>query len=275
MLIKAETIRGILQNVYLAHRDKCFYFGRFTAKCSGYGENFRFFYFHGKVNFESLRRKATMRIRNKPWADDFLEENNHIVVQNSFDKKDNWSDVFENKQPIHLEIGSGKGQFIAGMGKQHSNLNFIGIERVKSVIVGALKKVKQAETKNVRLLNENAEDLRELFATNEIDQIYLNFSDPWPKNRHEKRRLTYHTFLQQYKDILKPNGELVMKTDNQHLFEYSLVSFSQFGCVLEEVTLDLHQLEDPLNVKTEYEEKFSSNGQPIYRCRVRFPSTDN
>lgn len=215
-----------------------------------------------------------MRIRNKPWADDFLNENNHIVVQDPFSKEGEWKEEFNNEQPIHLEIGSGKGQFIAGMGKQHSDINFIGIERVKSVIVGALKKVLHAEVSNVRLLNENAEDLRDLFATNEIDQIYLNFSDPWPKSRHEKRRLTFHTFLEQYEDILKPGGEIVMKTDNRQLFEYSLVSFSQYGCTLEEVTLDLHHLQDPLNVETEYEEKFSSKGQPIYRCRVKFPSKD-
>lgn len=213
-----------------------------------------------------------MRLRNKPWADDFLRENDHIVVQEPFDWKGKWKEQFnEPDHPLHLEIGSGKGQFIAGMGKQHADINFVGIELVKSVIVGALKKVMNAETSNVRLVNENAEDLRELFAPNEVDHIYLNFSDPWPKNRHEKRRLTFHTFLDQYEEVLKPGGELTLKTDNRGLFEYSLVSFSQYGMKLEDVSVDLHEDEDPLNVETEYEEKFSSKGQPIYRCRARFP----
>ncbi|MCD5323910.1 MULTISPECIES: tRNA (guanosine(46)-N7)-methyltransferase TrmB [Pontibacillus] len=212
-----------------------------------------------------------MRLRNKPWADDFMRENNHVVVEEPFSKKDKWNDEFKEDQPLHLEIGSGKGAFISGMGKQHPEVNFIGIERVKSVIVGALRKVLDADVSNVRLLNVDASDLRDLFGDNEVDQIYLNFSDPWPKSRHEKRRLTFHTFLEQYEAVLKPNGQIVMKTDNQHLFEYSLMSFSQYGCKIEEVNLDLHGLEDPYNVMTEYEEKFSNKGQPIYRCRVRFP----
>ncbi|MBB6452159.1 tRNA (guanine-N7-)-methyltransferase [Salirhabdus euzebyi] len=212
-----------------------------------------------------------MRMRNKPWADDFMEENNHIVETSPFSHKGSWKNMFQNENPIHLEIGSGKGQFIANMAKQHLDINFIGMEKVKSVIVNAIEKVKETEVTNVRLVNENAEDLRELFTVNEIDKLYLNFSDPWPKARHEKRRLTYRTFLEQYQHILKPNGEIVLKTDNMQLFEYSVVSFSQYGMRLEEVTLDLNNIDDPLNVMTEYEEKFSSLGQPIYRCRVRFP----
>src|SRR5690606_16530536 len=132
------------------------------------------------------------------------------------------------------------------MAKQHPNINFIGLALAKSVIVTAIDKVKEKEVSNVRLVNYNAQNLSELFAKHEVERIYLNFSDPWPKNRHEKRRLTFKTFLQQYKDILIPNGDIVLKTDNQQLFEYSLVSFSQFGMKLEEVTLDLHAIEDPL-----------------------------
>lgn len=211
------------------------------------------------------------RIRNKPWADQYLKDNDHIVVQEPFTHKGTWKDLFNEDQPVHLEIGTGRGAFISGMAKQHPEINFIGIERVKNVIVGTLKKTIEADVSNVRLMNVDAKDLRDIFAPNEIDQIYLNFSDPWPKSRHEKRRLTYHTFLEQYENVLKPNGNLVMKTDNQQLFEYSLASFSKYGCIIEEVSLDLHSLEDPLNVMTEYEEKFSEKGQPIYRCKVRFP----
>ncbi|QTN00123.1 tRNA (guanosine(46)-N7)-methyltransferase TrmB [Sediminibacillus dalangtanensis] len=213
-----------------------------------------------------------MRLRHKPWADDYLKENDDIVVQNPFELKGKWNSLFSEDQPLHIEIGTGKGQFIAGMATQHSEINFIGMERAKSIIVSAVEKVKQAEVENARLLNENAKDLRDLFAENEVDKIYLNFSDPWPKTKHEKRRLTYHTFLQQYKGILKADGEIVLKTDNRKLFEYSLVSFSKFGMVLDEVLLDLHGYHDPENVQTEYEEKFSGKGQPIYRCKVYFSS---
>ncbi|QHT47458.1 tRNA (guanosine(46)-N7)-methyltransferase TrmB [Bacillus sp. SB49] len=212
-----------------------------------------------------------MRLRNKPWADDFLREHDEVVVQHPFDNKGKWKELFQNpEQPLHLEIGSGKGQFIAGIGKQHPEVNFVGLEFVKSVIVGAVKKVLAAETTNVRMVNENAKDLRELFDKGEVDHIYLNFSDPWPKNKHEKRRLTFHTFLEQYKEVLVEEGRLTLKTDNRGLFEYSLISFSEFGMTLEDVSVDLHADEDPLNVTTEYEEKFAAKGQPIYRCTARF-----
>src|SRR5699024_6935814 len=141
------------------------------------------------------------------------------------------------------------------------------IELDKDIIAAAAKKVLASECSNILLLHMNAADLRDVFMDHEIAGIYLNFSDPWPKNRHEKRRLTFYTFLEQYKEILKPGGEMVMKTDNREFFEYSLVSFSMFGLKLLEVNLDLHQINDPMNVMTEYEEKFAAKGQVIYRCR--------
>ncbi|WP_010651421.1 tRNA (guanosine(46)-N7)-methyltransferase TrmB [Oceanobacillus massiliensis] len=211
-----------------------------------------------------------MRQRHKPWADDFLLENNHIVIPNAKENKGKWQSVFKKNQPIHIEVGTGKGQYLVGMAKQHPDINFIGIEVAKSIIVSAAQKVVDAEVDNLLLLNENAADLREMFAENEIATIYLNFSDPWPKNRHEKRRLTYRTFLEQYKEVLDPEGKVIFKTDNRGLFEYSLVSFSEFGMLLEEVNLDLHAIEDPLNVMTEYEEKFAAKGQVIYRSRASF-----
>ncbi|WP_138420664.1 tRNA (guanosine(46)-N7)-methyltransferase TrmB [Aquibacillus sediminis] len=212
-----------------------------------------------------------MRARNKPWADDYLKEHDEVVVQAPFDNKNKWQDFFGNDQPIHVEIGTGKGQFIVGMAEQFPEVNFIGIEVAKSIIVSAVQKSLDSGQKNIRLINVNAEDLRDLFGENEIDKIYLNFSDPWPKSRHEKRRLTYHTFLEQYQHVLKHDGEIVFKTDNRGLFEYSLVSFSKFGMELDEVLLDLHAYEDPKNVMTEYEEKFSAKGQSIHRCRAHFP----
>ncbi|UOQ47102.1 tRNA (guanosine(46)-N7)-methyltransferase TrmB [Gracilibacillus caseinilyticus] len=212
-----------------------------------------------------------MRARHKPWADDFLKENTAIVELNPASRKGNWKQEISDGKPIHLEIGTGKGSFIDGMAANYPSVQFVGMELVKSIIVSAVEKVKNTGRSNVTFINENAEKLTEIFAENEVDQLFLNFSDPWPKNRHEKRRLTFHTFLSQYQQILKPGGQLVMKSDNRGLFEYSLVSLSQFGCTLEEVTFDLHQLDDPMNVMTEYEEKFSAKGQPIYRCRVSFP----
>ncbi|MUK86796.1 tRNA (guanosine(46)-N7)-methyltransferase TrmB [Ornithinibacillus sp. L9] len=211
-----------------------------------------------------------MRQRNKPWADDFLRDHQDLVIPNAKDYKGKWNQLFDNNNPIHIEIGTGKGQFIAGMAKQYPSINFIGIELAKSVIVSAAQKVMESEQENIVLINENAENITDIFEENEVETIYLNFSDPWPKNRHEKRRLTYHTFLADYRRVLNSNGELIFKTDNRGLFEYSLVSFSNFGILLNEVNLDLHVIEDPENVMTEYEEKFSAKGQPIYRCRARF-----
>ncbi|GIO24997.1 tRNA (guanosine(46)-N7)-methyltransferase TrmB [Oceanobacillus sp. J11TS1] len=211
-----------------------------------------------------------MRQRYKPWADDYLKEKNHIVLENPSIHKGEWKKVFGNENPIHVEIGSGKGQFITGMAKQYPEINFIGIEVAKSIIVSTVQKVDESGLANVRLLNEDASDIRALFAENEIAQIYLNFSDPWPKNRHEKRRLTYKSFLEQYQDILQDVGQIVLKTDNRGLFEYSLVSFSDYGMNLLEVNLDLHAIEDETNVKTEYEEKFASKGHVIYRCKAKF-----
>ncbi|MFD1335097.1 tRNA (guanosine(46)-N7)-methyltransferase TrmB [Oceanobacillus iheyensis] len=211
-----------------------------------------------------------MRQRNKPWADEYLQENNHIVISDPKSKKGNWSQLFNNNNPIHVEIGSGKGQFILGMAKQYPEINFIGIELAKSIIVSAVQKIEEENLANVFMLNENAIDVREMFADDEISMIYLNFSDPWPKNRHEKRRLTYGRFLEQYQDILGANGEVILKTDNRGLFEYSVVSFSQNGMNINEINVDLHAIQDETNVMTEYEEKFSAKGQPIYRCKAAF-----
>ncbi|WP_117170649.1 tRNA (guanosine(46)-N7)-methyltransferase TrmB [Paraliobacillus sediminis] len=211
-----------------------------------------------------------MRARYKPWALDFLKENEKFVKLNPSDWKNKWQTAFENDHPIHLEIGTGKGQFLMGMAKQFPNTNFIGIEVVESILVSAVQKAVETTPENVCFINEDAKDLRTMFEDNEIDKIYLNFSDPWPKARHAKRRLTHETFLEQYKQVLKKNGEVVLKTDNRQLFDYSVESFSQFGMKIEEVLLDLHEIEDPTNVMTEYEEKFSSKGQPIYRCRAQF-----
>ncbi|WP_226656203.1 tRNA (guanosine(46)-N7)-methyltransferase TrmB [Pseudalkalibacillus hwajinpoensis] len=211
-----------------------------------------------------------MRQRNKPWAADMFAENPQFVPTNPIERKGNWKDVFQNDHPIHLEVGTGKGQFIIGMAKQNPDVNFIGLELSSSVMVSALEKLIEEDVPNVRLLNENAQDLQSLFEENEVSRIYLNFSDPWPKNRHEKRRLTYKTFLDLYRVVMSPTGEVHFKTDNQGLFEYSLHSFSAYGMTLNQVSLDLHTSDMEDNVMTEYEEKFSSKGSRIYRCEAKF-----
>lgn len=211
-----------------------------------------------------------MRLRNKPWAMDMLKEYPQYVIANPKEQAGKWNEEFNNNKPIHIEIGTGRGNFIIGMAKANPHVNFIGIEKYTSVIVDVLEKVIEDELSNVKLLNDDANALTSFFTDNEISRIYLNFSDPWPKNRHEKRRLTYKDFLAKYRQVMVPEGEVHMKTDNQSLFEYSLSSFSQFGMVLSDVSLDFHKSDMSGNVMTEYEEKFSKQGKRIYRCETDF-----
>lgn len=212
-----------------------------------------------------------MRLRHKPYAKDKLEEYTQYVVTDPSEIKGQWQKRFSHEQPIHMEIGCGKGQFIINMAKKYPKINFIGVELQTSVIVSALEKQIEEDLPNVQLLQINASDLTHYFENGEVDRIYLTFSDPWPKNRHEKRRLTYKSFLKEYETILTAQGELHFKTDNQLLFEYSLVSFSDYSAKLTEVYLDLHNSDVKDNVMTEYEEKFSSKGNRIYKAVLRFP----
>lgn len=214
--------------------------------------------------WEELR----VRIRHKPWAEDELKQHPELVIASPETWRGKWAQFFGNTNPIHLEIGSGKGQFIANIAKTYPEINFIGLELQTSVIVSALEKVKALEQTNIALLNKDARDLVHFFAPGELDRIYLNFSDPWPKRRHAKRRLTHVNFLDIYKQILKPQGEIHLKTDNQKFFEFSLNSFSDEGFRLKNITFDLHQSDFEGNIMTEYEEKFSQQGMPIYRCEA-------
>ncbi len=149
-----------------------------------------------------------MRMRHKPWANDFLAENADIAISDPAQYKGRWNTVFGNDNPIHIEVGTGKGQFISGMAKQNPDINYIGIELFKSVIVTAVQKVKDSGAHNVRLLNIDAETLNDVFERGEIKRVYLNFSDPWPKNRHEKRRLTFKAFLKKYEEVMGETGEI-------------------------------------------------------------------
>ena len=211
-----------------------------------------------------------MRVRNRPGAAEMLAAHPNFVISDPTLWKGKWNELFENDHPIHIEIGMGKGQFITGMAKAHPEINYIGVEMQVSVVSIALDKLIEQPLPNLKLLHVDGSALTEYFADSEVDQIYLNFSDPWPKKRHEKRRLTYKTFLAVDEQILRPNGEIHFKTDNQGLFEYSLASFSQYGMILKQVWLDLHQSQFEGNIMTEYKEKFSSKGQRIYRVEAQF-----
>lgn len=211
-----------------------------------------------------------MRVRNRKGATELLEANPQYVVLNPEDAKGKWHEIFGNNHPIHIEVGSGKGAFITGMAKANPEINYIGIDIQKSVLSYALDKVLESDVPNIKLLWVDGDSLTNYFEDGEIDQLYLNFSDPWPKKRHEKRRLTYKSFLDTFKQILPEYGEIHFKTDNRGLFEYSLVSFSQYGMTLKGVWLDLHASDFEGNVMTEYEKKFSSKGQVIYRVEAQF-----
>ncbi|MBP2623516.1 tRNA (guanosine(46)-N7)-methyltransferase TrmB [Streptococcus oricebi] len=211
-----------------------------------------------------------MRVRNRKGASELLEANPHYVVLDPAAAKGRWQELFGNDNPIHIEVGSGKGAFITGMAKAHPDINYIGIDIQKTVLSYALDKVLAADVPNVKLLWVDGSSLTDYFAEAEVAQLYLNFSDPWPKKKHEKRRLTYKTFLDTFKEILPEKGQIHFKTDNRGLFEYSLVSFSQYGMVLKGVWLDLHASDYEGNVLTEYEEKFSQKGQVIYRVEAEF-----
>ncbi|VDZ41048.1 tRNA (guanine-N(7)-)-methyltransferase [Streptococcus dysgalactiae subsp. dysgalactiae] len=211
-----------------------------------------------------------MRVRKRKGAEEHLANNPHYVILNPEDAKGRWHDVFGNANSIHIEVGSGKGGFITGMALKNPDINYIGIDIQLSVLSYALDKVIASEAPNVKLLRVDGSSLTNYFEDGEVDMMYLNFSDPWPKTKHEKRRLTYKDFLDTYKRILPENGEIHFKTDNRGLFEYSLASFSQYGMTLKQVWLDLHASDFEDNVMTEYEEKFSSKGQVIYRVEAKF-----
>lgn len=213
-----------------------------------------------------------MRLRNKPWARPLIAAHPEYVIENPSELKGKWSEKFANHTaPLHVEVGMGKGQFIVEMAKKHPDVNFVGLE-LQAVAVGyALKKQLEAQLPNLLLVVANGAALTEFFEAGEVAQLYLNFSDPWPKKRNAKRRLTYPTFLKTYQAILQPAGVIQFKTDNRGLFEYSLQSMNNYGMEFCDVCLDLHHSETYLeaNVMTEYEAKFYQKG-PIYQLIARF-----
>lgn len=206
-----------------------------------------------------------MRVRKKPWAEEELITNEQVVKQ-AIELKGKWNTVFNNNNPIHIEIGCGKGRFITDTAKINTNINYIGIERQISVVAVAARKLNLEFIPNVRFICGDVKLLQEYFDENEIKRIYINFCDPWPKKRWIKKRLTFRGFLEIYKALMGTKGEIYFKTDNKELFEFSLNEFKESNWKLENVTLDLHNSDFENNIMTEYEEKFSSKGMPIYRC---------
>lgn len=212
-----------------------------------------------------------MRLRRKPEALAFLESHPEYVINQPEQQYGKIHTLFTKEQPLHIEIGMGKGAFMIGMAKAHPEINFVGIEKYDTVLYVALKKI-LAEEKlpNLKLIRADAISLKEIFSEGEVDRIYLNFSDPWPKTRHYKRRLTYKDYLSIYQHILVEGGYLEQKTDNRILFESSILSMNAYPMHFESICLDLHHSDQQEgNIMTEYEEKFSPNG-PIYRLIAHF-----
>ena len=213
-----------------------------------------------------------MRLRNIPHADDVILAH-AAAIKNETEQKGNWHTLFGNNHPIHIEIGMGKGQFLLTLAKKYPTINYIGIERYSSVLLRALEKLDSEEYEgltNIRFICMDAADISEVFEKGEVEKIYLNFSDPWPKDRHARRRLPSKEFLARYDQILVPDGKVEFKTDNRGLFNFALEQREIAGWNLDGCTFDLHHDENMNegNVMTEYEEKFSSMGNPIYKMII-------
>jgi len=212
-----------------------------------------------------------MRLRNITGSRENIAESAYVVHEPK-EQRGNWKSLFGNNHPIHIEIGMGKGQFIHGMAKAHPEINYVGIEKYSSVLLRAIQKMEVEELPNLCFIRMDAEEIAEVFAEGEVEQIYLNFSDPWPKDRHAKRRLPSRQFLARYDRILKKDGKLEFKTDNKGLFDFAVEELEPAGWKADVISYDLHSDAALMegNIMTEYEEKFSSMGNPIYKyiiCR--------
>lgn len=215
---------------------------------------------------QKIERSEVMRLRNVKNAKEILESSSYYIKNPTF-YKGSFSSLFSNENPIHLEIGTGKGQFLIEMALKNPDINFIGMEKYESVLVRAVQKLSLKEIPNLKFISSDAQDISNIF-DHEIDTLYLNFSDPWPKVRHQKRRLTHSSFLKLYDNIFSFDKKIIQKTDNIQLFSFSLEQLSQNGYILERVSLDLHK-EDIVNVMTEYEEKFTNDGYKINYLKAR------
>lgn len=207
-----------------------------------------------------------MRLRRKPHIDEKLQAFADFVTA----RGDVQPIVKDATRELYVELGTGKGDFITAIAERYPQINFIGLEVEATVVLAAARKVREKNLSNVRLIVFDVENISELFDEHAIDRLYINFCDPWPKKRHAKRRLTHVRFLELYKKILKPGGEIYFKTDNRGLFDFSLEQFALAGLDVRDVTNDLHAAAPPDNIRTEYENKFSAEGVPINSCVVRF-----
>lgn len=215
-----------------------------------------------------------MRLRNIPGAKEAVAES-PFVIQTPAEQKGRWAERFGNQNPIHIEVGMGKGQFLTEMALLHPDINYVGIERYTSVLYRALQKREELEQTlpNLFYLCIDAQELPDIFAPGEVEKIYLNFSDPWPKDRHAKRRLTSREFLARYQQILPAGGIVEFKTDNRGLFDFSLEEQKEAGWELLACTYNLHKDEKMMvgNVMTEYERKFSKLRNPIHKMVIKCP----
>lgn len=215
-----------------------------------------------------------MRLRNVKNKEEILN-NSHLLIKDYDKYKGKWHEVFNNSNPIYIEIGMGKGKFILENALKYPDINFIGVERLDSILARAIQKIEKIDPlpKNLKIVRMDAKNIEDAF-DKEIDRLYLNFSDPWPKKRHTERRLTSNTFLKKYENIFKNTKEIIMKTDNVSLFEFSLVTLSSNNYILEKVSLDLHRSDGLDNIMTEYEEKFYENSVKINYLRAKKLSDD-
>ena len=213
-----------------------------------------------------IEMEKQMRLRNVPGAREAIAEHSMTFTEPE-KNKGQWKEIFGNDRPIRIEIGMGKGNFIIQMAQENPEINYIGIEKYSSVLIRALEKCEELELNNLKFIRMDAEYICDVFEKDEVDRIYLNFSDPWPKDRHAKRRLTSRQFLGRYDQILKPDGIIEFKTDNDQLFEFSLEEIPEANWKLVDSTWDLHNNEELCkgNIMTEYEAKFSSMGNPIHK----------
>ena len=210
-----------------------------------------------------------MRLRNIPGAREEMLVNPY-VVQNPEQYRGQWNRFFGNDNPLHIEIGMGKGQFIMALAAANPGINYLGIEKYSSVLIRALAKQEELALPNLRFLRFDAESIETVFTDSEVERIYLNFSDPWPKDRHAHRRLTSDRFLARYAQFLDPNGCIMFKTDNRGLFDYTLETAAACGWNCDDVTYDLHNSPyEEGNFHTEYEDRFSALGNPIYRVVLK------
>ena len=230
--------------------------------------NFLFFFWKSiKIWYNRISSESdNVRLRNVKGAKEIID-NSPYIIKNPNDYRGNYQKIFKNNNPIHIEIGMGKGDFIIENAKKYPNINFIGIEKFDSVIVRAVQKLENEEIPNLKLIKIDANEIDDVF-DKEISVIYLNFSDPWPKARHAKRRLSSEIFLNKYDSVFIDKKRIIMKTDNRKLFEYSIKSFTDYGYKIEDISLNLYEDDIKNNIPTEYETRFHNRGCLIYKVDV-------